>query len=384
MTLWHNARERLMKNSNLNVKGSVLLLGKSEELVYIDRKMLRVCGVGRPVFSRNGAKTARFLGALPKSKHPAFIFCTEPADMDSLRFLGLIRLHPDLLDLPLILVTDRLDSQVIAETSKLGSCALLVRPYTQKEMENAILSAGKEKSRLEPCPDASMFKQALAALDNSQAPKSASRKQPAENMLLIGKNMLRQGKYQQAISMFIKHLQKEPALKGEALHGIALAKENLGLAQASRDCLQQAAVAYIEEENFMPARALFAKLRPQGSPENTDNPLYHAGARLLKEGRFAPAALAFMQGQMLTPNMSFYVHAARACQFACNPEKSAEELCWHVERRSPRLGRQLRNHLFMPGSSKPEPEPEPRSGLWGRVCEAVEVARYTAKLLAAN
>ena len=373
-----------MKNSNLDIKGSVLLLGKSEELVYIDRKMLRTCGAGRAVFSQNGLKTARFLAALPESKRPAFIFCAEPADMGNLQLLRLIRLHPGLFDLPVILVMDRLDSQIIAETGKLGSCSLLVRPYTQKEMENAILNAGKEKSRLEPCPDASMFNQALTAMDASSRPNTPARKQPDKNMLLIGKSMLRQGKYQQAINVFRSHLQKEPASIGEALHGIALAHESLGAIQKNRDFLQQAAAAYIEEEDFMSARALFAKLRGQTGPERTDNPLYHAGARLLKEGSFASAAVAFMQGHMLTPGVSFHAHAARACQFACNPEKSAEEICLHVERRNPRLGRQLRNHLFMPGSIEAEPELKPRSGLWGRVCEAVEVARYTAKLLAAN
>ena len=362
-------------------------MGESEDLVYIDRKMLGSCGVRRPVFSQSGVKTATFLAKLPKSQHPAFIFCAGLADMDSLRFLELIRLHPSLSDLPVILVMSSLTSQVIVETAKLGACALLARPYTQAEMENAVLTAGKEKSRLEPCPDASMFEQALKSLDSGEKTTRKTKDSPAKpdvSELMLGKSLLRQGKYQQATAAFMNHLDKQATEKGLALHGIATAKAALGQPAKSQRYMQQAAVAYIEEEDFMAARTLFAKLKQDKDGKSTDNPLYQAGARLLREGRFSAAAQAFMQGQVLTPDISFHVHASRACQFAADPERCAEELCWHVEKRNPSLGRQLRSYLLMPATRTAEPEWESRSGLWGLICEVIEVARYTAKVHTAS
>lgn len=373
-----------MSNKELNIKDRVLLLGEAEELVYIDRKMLGMCGVKRSVFSSRGIKTARLLSNLPKSRQPAFVFCTGLADMDSLRFLELIRLHPELANLPVVLVMSQLSPQVIAETSRLGSCALLARPYTQEEIENAILSAGKQKSRLEPCPDSSMFEQTLKSMDigvekNKYARSEKSHKaNPDVSQLVHGKSLLRQKKYQQATVAFMSYLDVGKIQRGTALHGMSEANAALGFMDKSQIYLQQAAVAYIEEEDFMTARTLFAKIAKDNNSTLNENPLYQAGCRLIKQGRFMPAAQAFMQGQVLTPTISFQTHAARACQFANDPEYSAEELCWHVEKRNPSLGRQLRGYLLTP--EKKELEKEPPSGLWGLLSEVIEVARYTARM----
>lgn len=379
-----------MSNKELNIKGSVLLLGEEENLVYIDRKMLGACGVKRTVFSSGGIKTARFLGRLTKSQQPAFVFCTGLADMDNLHFLELIRLHPNLADLPVILVMSRLSSQIIAETSRLGSCALLARPYTQKEIEQAVLSAGKQKSRLEPCTDSSMFENTLKSMalgvENNKSSRTANPRNSNHEArpLILGKNLLRQGKHQQAIDVFLNHLDSETSQRASALQGIGEAKAALGLSDKSKNYFQQAAVAYVEEEDFMDARILFAKLAKDTYWELNDNPLYQAGARLIKQGRFTPAAQAFMQGQVLTPELSFQAHAARACQFASDPEQSAETFCLHIEKRNPSLGRQLRGNLLTPPKVEQEQAQAPRSGLWSIFCEVIEVARHTARMNAAS
>lgn len=353
-------------------------MGEAEELVYIDKKMLAACGIKRSVFAASGVKAARLLSDLPESQYPAFVFCTGLTDMESLHFLELIRLHPGMYNLPMIIVANQLNQQSLVEASRLGSCLFLTRPYTRREIENAVRSVGKEGGRLAPCADAAMFEQALESLEAEwEAREGASQ----SASLSLGRALLRQGKYRDAVIAFARHLEERQNERGPAFQGIAEAVAGLGLSEKSIYYLEQAAAAYIEEEDFMSARTIFARLH-KNKREIADNPLYQAGVRLTCEGSYRSAVQAFMQGQMLTPEESFHIYAAQACQVAPNPEHCAERICWHLERRSPSLGRDLRSYLLAP--ENPEPEFESRAGLWGLLREVLEVARYTVKVNAAG
>ena len=364
-----------MKYRPFDAGSNALLLGEAEELVYVDRKMLTACGVRRSVFISDGVKAARFLAELSPDQYPGFIFCTGLADMSSLDFLELIRLHPDLYNLPLVLVVNQLNQQHLAVASKLGRCSFLVRPYTQLEMENAIISAGRVRSRLAPCENSLLFEQAL---ESREAERQAERQAAQSPSLLLGRSLLRQGRHREACVAFARHLEENTGKRGNALYGLAEAFAGLGLEDRSVQYLHQSATAYIEEKDFMAARAVFARLQGQGRQGTHVNPLYEAGVRLTSEGSYHSAVQAFMQGQMLTPELSFHSYAAEACQAAPNPGHCAERICWHLERRIPSMGQRLRDYLLI--SEDDEPEFESRTGLFGILREVVEVACYTAKV----
>ncbi|MBQ4132207.1 MAG: hypothetical protein IJD04_00530 [Desulfovibrionaceae bacterium] len=367
-----------MKYRPLDIKGSVLLLGESEDLVYIDRRMLAACGARRSLFVSSGLKAARMLGDLNQDDYPEFVFCTGPADMESLHFLEILRLHPNMRDLPMIIVVNQLEQQQLVEASRLGSCVFLARPYTQQEMENAVSSMNNERCRLAACENTSLFEQALESLEAElEAQDEAAR----SAFLILGKSLLRQGRQREAVVAFARHLEEGNGKRADALLGVGEALSALGKHDMSVHYLSRAAAAYIEEEDFMGARAVFSRLQKEDKQTLSDNPLYQAGIRLASEGSYHAAIQAFMQGQMLTPELPFHSYAAEACQAAPNPGHCAERICCHLERRSPSQGRSLRGYLL---PEMGEGEFEPRPGLWGLLREVVEVARYTARVNAAG
>lgn len=375
-----------MTVDNSSSNNTVLLLGAAESLVSIDRQMLRGINAGRVVFSRSGLKVARLLANLDKKSLPGLIFCTDLADMQSPNFLHLIRLHPNLANLPVVLVCSEITDQTILDVSRLGACTLLARPYTQKELSSAIINA--KNGAMRPIPagsDRKIFENMLNSLSTPavQPKKPGTVKIKEQDLLLMGKKLLRHGHLNAAIEAFSGYIQDNGPKKGEALEGIANAKTQLGLNHKTGALLQQAAVAYIDEEDFQSARSIFSRIATGNDRKPLGNPLYQAGIKLLKQGRFSASAQAFLQGQVLTPSQSFIHHAARGCQFAQNPEACAEELCWHVEQRSPSAGRQLRGYLLIP-ESKPSAEVKYRGGFLGKVAEVIEVARHTARIYAAS
>ncbi len=377
-----------------NLANCVLLLGEDEAKVSIEKQMLRGSGAMRIVFASNGMVCARMLANLAKENLPSFVLCTGLEDMESAQWLHLIRLHPKLADLPVLLVYSQIPTGVLLEVARLGYAGELARPYTQRDMDFAILNVRKTKSPLaKACKNAEMFEEAMQSMTlgskSDFAPKPLEIKNSPANPanylqnLLLGKSLLRQKRYQPAIHAFTNFLAETKAKKGEALEGIADAHANLGHHDKSRGFWQQAAAAYIDEEDFLSARVAFAQIYKYLEHKPQDNPLFQAGTRLLRQGHYKAAAQAFLQGQMLTPKQSFQSHAARGCQFAVNPEHTAQELCAQVEQRSPSIARHLRAYLLTPQDYE-QPETTYRGGLLGMIGEVLQVARETARLHAAS
>lgn len=377
-----------------NLANCVLLLGENENSVSIDKQMLRGSGAMRIIFAANGMACARMLANLPKENLPSFVLCSGLEDMDAVQWLHLIRLHPILTSLPVLLVHSQIPTQTLLEVARLGFAGELARPYNQKDLNFAILSVRKNKPSLaKPCTDAKMFEHAIESMcveakfnnmPKTNEPENSKPKTEAYlQNLILGKSLLRQKRYQPAIQAFSKFLAEAKGKKGEALEGIANAHIGLGNLEKSKGFWQQAAAAYIEQEDFLSARTAFTQIYKYMEHKPQDNPLFQAGAKLLHQGHYKAAALAFLQGQVLTPNQSFQSYAARGCQFAINPEHTAEKLCEHIEQRSPSTGRHLRAYLLTPQNNN-SPETTYSGGFFGIIGEVFQVACYTARLHAAG
>ena len=377
-----------------NLANCVLLLGENEASVSVDKQMLRGSGAMRIVFASSGMACARMLASLPKENLPSFVLCAGLEDMETVQWLHLVRLHPNLAKLPVLLVHAEIPTQTLLEVARLGFAGELARPYNQKDMDFAILSVRKNKSpRATACADSKMFEQALESMSVETKFNNAGKTKAAENSKLkteaylqnfiLGKSLLRQKRYLPAVNAFSKFLAEGKGKKAEALEGIANAHASLGNLEKSKGFWQQAAAAYIDQEDFLSARNAFSQIYKNMEHKPQDNPLFQAGTRLLHQGHYKAAALAFLQGQVLTPNQSFQSHAARGCQFAINPEHTAEKLCEHIEQRSPSIGRHLRAYLLTPQNNN-SPEVTYSGGFFGIIGEVFQVACQTARLHAAG
>ena len=93
----------------------VLLLSESESMAALDRRALREVGVDRIEGLTSGVAAARMLAGLdefPPSFKPDVVICSQRlSDMDGEQFCAILRLHPLLLDMPILLILPH-DSEV--------------------------------------------------------------------------------------------------------------------------------------------------------------------------------------------------------------------------------------------------------------------------------
>ena len=87
---------------------TILLLSESDSLASLDRRALRDAGASRVESMTSGIDAARMLAALDQAQAlfmPDVVVCSQKlADMDGEQFCAILRLHPLLLDLPVLLI----------------------------------------------------------------------------------------------------------------------------------------------------------------------------------------------------------------------------------------------------------------------------------------
>ncbi len=369
-----------------NLKNTVLLLGESENMVSVDKQMLRGNGLQRVLFCSQGAKLARFLGKLPAWQLPKLLVCCGFEDMNPLTFLSLIRLHPNMVRLPVLLVQSEFSMQTLLDTSRLGYVKFLARPYTQEELEKAVSDVNYVKPREKFAGDIRMFNNMLESLTPVPPALVVYKTEDGKaeitslNRFDLGNKLLKNKLYQPALDIFTELLNEDGSKKGEVLQGLSEANEGLGFELKSRMFLKLAAEAYLEEQDFYNARLLFSRLYQTSESKPKDNPLYNEGMKLLAQGYYKESAQAFLQGQTLTPKESFYSYVSKACDGSPNPGHTAEMICSYVGMRSPSLGKQLRKYLLVDEFEAVEAENETKFGFLGFLGEVISVATYTARL----
>ena len=86
----------------------ILLLAESEPKAALDRRALREAGADRVECRTSGVEAARLLARivppLPDFFPQAVVCSQRLADMDGEQFCAMLRLHPLLLDLPVLLI----------------------------------------------------------------------------------------------------------------------------------------------------------------------------------------------------------------------------------------------------------------------------------------
>ena len=373
---------------------SVLLLARQEALVVVDKRMLRN-NDHRPFqrfsFMDSGLKAAQGLDAATQTRLdlPDLLVCDLPlSDMTAVQFLSLIRLHAALRGLPVLLLGQGQELKERAKLQELQPVVYLSRPYTQKDLATALKSL-----------DAQVAAQGLAVArpENGAAFRAAlkvmaqPRKEAGpEELLSQGIALLRKGSAAEARQIFQKVMSRHPAFTAQALQGLAEVATRQGNTAYGRQLLYKAAIINIRAHNFQAAQRAFARLEGLGGvePSGQDagakiNPLYQAGAALVRSGQFEAAAAAFWHGMNLTPEESMIGHISRACQFTSAPERAAQNICLAMDSKSPSLARDLRKALLGEGfMTREAPGEEWRDyGAVGNFIASVySVARYTVQM----
>lgn len=373
---------------------SVLLLARQESLVTIDKQMLRnndYWPFRRFSFMDSGLTAAQNLASAAQSRldMPDLLVCDLPlADMSAVQFLSLIRLHAALRNLPVLLLGHDSVFKDREALEKLQPVIYLTRPYTQHEFVDALKKLATQTIVL---PTAALRPESETAFRAALKLMAQPRQNAGpEELLRQGISLLRKDSPAEARKIFRRVIERFPAFTAQGLQGLAEAEVRQGNADYGRQLLYKAAIINIRAHNFQAAQRAFSRLEDLGGiePNGLDttskaNPLYQAGAALLKAGQFEPAASAFRHGMSLTPEDSVIAYIARACQFTSAPEKAAQGLCLAMDSKSPSLARDMRKYLLGEGfMAREERDPSLRDyGTVGNFIASVyNVARYTVQM----
>lgn len=309
----------------------VLLLSESEAMAALDRRALRDAGVDRVECLTSGVAAARMLAGLeplPFAFHPDVAVCSQRlSDMEGEQFCAILRLHPMLMDMPVLLILPH-DSEVEQlRTLGCGASALLARPYSinlLKGQLDALAAARPSLEELEKAgrlTDTRAFDDALATYGILLKPV----RQP-EDYFRVGMQCLEQRKWNSAINAFQRAM-RGALIQGKAELGMAAAWRGKGDMAQYRQYLALAAATFVRARQWNRARAVYGRLL-QEDPE-ARSPFLSAALQQIRQGDYDHAAEILSQGYEITPRQQISERMAQTCLAADAPEAmlKAMEAC---------------------------------------------------------
>lgn len=299
---------------------AVLLLCESEPLGALDKRAIREAGAVEVRVMTSGVAAARMLAGLAPTKSafsPEVIVCTQKlADMDGEQFCAILRLHPRLLAMPILLVLPNDSEAEQLRTLGSGASALLGRPYSVPVLQEKLAALAAERPRLDQLrraaqhADTSAFDAALATYGILLRPE----RQP-EDYFRVGMRCLEESRWNHAISAFQRAL-RSAQIKGEAELGMAAAWKGKGDMLRFRAWLARAAETFVRARRWHRARTAYVRLL-QDDPD-AKSPFIAEAHRLIREKAYEEAAEALAQSLDVTPRAQDKF--ARICLTAQSPE----------------------------------------------------------------
>lgn len=307
---------------------SVLLLSESEPLAALDRRALRDAGVARIRVLTSGIQAARILAGLASDSQgfqPDIIVCGQKlADMDGEQFCAILRLHPRLLAMPILLILPN-DSEVEQlRTLGCGASALLGRPYSVTALRDQLVTLAASQPRLTQLQQAARYAdtKAFDAALSTYGILLKPVRQP-EDYFRVGMQCLQQNRWNNAINAF-QHALRNAQIKGEAELGMAVAWKGKGDLSRFRAWLAKAAATFVRARRWHRARAAYARLL-QDEP-SAKSPFLSQARQLMRQGHYDEAADTLAQGFEVTPKGQFCDKIAQTCLSADEPERMLRDL----------------------------------------------------------
>lgn len=307
---------------------SVLLLSESEQLAALDRRALRDAGVARIRLLTSGIQAARILAGLAPDNQdfqPDIIVCGQKlADMDGEQFCAILRLHPRLLAMPVLLILPN-DSEVEQlRTLGCGASALLGRPYSVAALRDQLVTLAASQPHLMQLQQAARYAD-TRAFDEALSTYGILLKpvrQP-EDYFRVGMQCLQQNRWNNAINAFQRAL-RNAQIKGEAELGMAVAWKGKGDLSRFRFWLARAADTFVRARRWHRARAVYARLL-QDDP-SAKSPFLSQARQLMRQGLYDEAADTLAQGFEVTPRCQVSDKIAQTCLTADEPERMLHAL----------------------------------------------------------
>jgi CheY-like chemotaxis protein len=325
---------------------TVFLLCASEQAGALDRRALREAWCAQVSVMTSGVQAAECLAA---GNLPDIVVCASKlADMAGELFCSIIRLHPRLLELPVLLILP--SAEEVEQSKILGSEAtmLLGRPYSTDELKKclAVLTAAGRRAAAarQTMPgdvDTKDFDAALASGGLLLKPALQS-----EDYFQLGMHCLRQERWNEAGNAFrqaLRNTESDAQGRGEAELGLAAAwkgKGNIGRHHAS---LALAAAAFAEAGDWPRTRAVYKSLAERDP--SAKNPFLTKARQLLRLGLYNEAVNALAEGFELTPRAQIIEKFSQACLAAPDPQNMLQKIVVALENVLGDHGKDLGNAL---------------------------------------
>lgn len=299
---------------------SVLLLCENEKAGNLDRRALREAGIANVRLMTSGIEAARLLANSQGASSPDIVISLRQlADMDCEQFCAIIRQHPGLTNLPVLLI---LPSESDAEQMRALGCqanALLGRPYSINTLKKQLIPLVRhvpEQRRLRgslTSMNTEAFEEALA----TYGVLLRAEKRP-EDYFKAGMKSLGDKNWNLAIAAF-EHALQDAETKAEAELGLAAAFKGKGDMQRFKTWLGAASESFVSSRRWDRARSSYARLLQHDA--SAKNPFLSHAHRLIREQDYDEAAEALVQSLNLLPKMKAGERYARVCMAAADPEK---------------------------------------------------------------
>lgn len=372
---------------------SVLVLADSEGIAFIDRSALHGQGIRHVRQLSSGEEAARILAKQAKkaaSQYDAppfdLIICNAAlTDMSGTEFVTLIRKHPALVAIPVILASADATRSDVLTAIRSGCSGFLLRPYTISAFEEQLELAAKAlpgniMNRLMHHANAAMQEHSEAAFEDALSTLHTVveiARPKAEILYEEGMEKLSTGDYSGAIASFNRAVRLN-VLYAEAYVGLSQAWRGKGDARQAQKYLRLAGEAYARLEQFTKARAVFQQL----TKERPDiaNPLLGTATSLLKQGNYTAAAKAFAESHRLTPDLDMNTQISRACHFTDKPEITAKGLCLAMERiGEEKMAERLHKRILAVPPVRTKQPDKPLLPRFPKLSELLSVASYTVR-----
>ncbi|MBQ7585810.1 MAG: hypothetical protein IJU40_06145, partial [Desulfovibrionaceae bacterium] len=241
-------------------------------------------------------------------------------DMSGEQFCKIVRLHPLLLALPILLVLPTLNEGDQLLALECGASAILPRPYSVEDMQTALhrikLSpkANKSLSQGEIKADVRDFD---AALVSFRSALNATQHKP-EDYFRVGMLCLNRQKWNSALQAFQQALASQ-VLKGEAQLGMAAAYRGKGQDQEAETWLSKAAETFVSAGNWHNARTVYAKA--VNLNEKARNPFFTLARKQITQGEYDGAALTLSESVKTASPETLCDKMASLCAQAKEPQE---------------------------------------------------------------
>lgn len=306
----------------------ILLLSESEGMAALDRRALRDAGAGQVHVMTSGIQAARLLAGLipgPKKFRPDMVVCSQKmADMEGEQFCAVIRLHPDLMAFPVLLLLPNDGEMEQLKTLGCGASALLARPYSITDMKTRLEDLAPTRQRTEQMEkaarltDTKAFDAALATYGILLKPVRSP-----EDYFRVGMQCLQEKRWNTALNAFQRAL-RNAQIKGEAELGMAVAWKGKGDIPRYKTFLALAAATFVRARRWHRARSVYARLL-QEDP-SAKSPFLAEARLLMRSSMYDDAADVLAEGFDLTSGKQIREKMAQTCLAAPNPNEMLRAL----------------------------------------------------------